>query len=677
MNLTKLFNFKYLKENFKKSKGLICLIILIVPVLTLLLTSLSLNNENYINVVYKEELMIIDLIGMYIIPIMISLILFGYVYKKNSVDFINSQPINRKSIFITNTIGGIILITLIQLLTVIALIVCNLLFDNIIIFPQIILDIFVVMWISYVFVFVATNVAMSISGTSLTQIALTMLILFLVPFCLDSYNNFDSNEYCKYNITDNYNKSLEFRMGRIDNFTIPYNIFHVLVSGNVPDLYSTQSNVKTIGLGIVYFFLGMVLFKKRKMENNEESFSNEKIHLIVKALTLVPMFILINIFDAGKEFNIFIIALMIIYYFLYDFIVKRKIKLKTSIIYLVLIMLVLQGFCFTMEKMKDNFDNKEIKIDNIANVQINQIHCYNNDNYRYSSCGSNNFSGTGINVTDPEIIEMLFTLSNKSVGSYYEEAEDVNVTQIVEEDTVIIEPSTMKNNYYTNRLSLVLETKDGRKFYTSIEFYEKDFDKILEKLNNDEKYVSQLRNAVLNNGKILLADFIILNDEDENIVKQEIENTVNKMGIKEILSLDNTTNPPIVKYIYENHKLIRINLKDNLTSKVLEIVSKNMNNRTINSMRKIDFEKEYRSDPRVIDKTTGEMIYFTGFIDEVWKFIYDNENEVLDPNKPYYVIRGYFGDEISFYTNKVNEIEEFIFKEMEYERKRNELEKYD
>ena len=50
------------------------------------------------------------LLGTFILPIIISICLFNYIYKKKSVDFINSMPISRKSIFITNTILGIIII---------------------------------------------------------------------------------------------------------------------------------------------------------------------------------------------------------------------------------------------------------------------------------------------------------------------------------------------------------------------------------------------------------------------------------------------------------------------------------------------------------------------------------------------------------------------------------------
>lgn len=116
MNLIKSFNFKFFKENVKKSKGAIALLVLIVPIFITLITILCLNDSN-VNVPSKGSFLFINFIGMYFIPVLMSSALFGYVYKKKSVDFINSQPINRKTIFVTNTIGGIVLITIIQLLT--------------------------------------------------------------------------------------------------------------------------------------------------------------------------------------------------------------------------------------------------------------------------------------------------------------------------------------------------------------------------------------------------------------------------------------------------------------------------------------------------------------------------------------------------------------------------------
>ena len=43
MNLIKSFNFKFFKENLKKSKGAVALLVLLVPIFTLLVTVLILN----------------------------------------------------------------------------------------------------------------------------------------------------------------------------------------------------------------------------------------------------------------------------------------------------------------------------------------------------------------------------------------------------------------------------------------------------------------------------------------------------------------------------------------------------------------------------------------------------------------------------------------------------------
>ena len=109
MSLKKLFNLDYFLQNIKKSKMSILLFLLVVPIFTSLLI-----------ITAGEELMDVSFLGlggfniffMYITPFILSLSLFGYVYKKRSADFMCSMPISRKSVFTTNTIGGILLIIL-------------------------------------------------------------------------------------------------------------------------------------------------------------------------------------------------------------------------------------------------------------------------------------------------------------------------------------------------------------------------------------------------------------------------------------------------------------------------------------------------------------------------------------------------------------------------------------
>ena len=92
MNLTNLFNIKYLMQNIKKSKGLIILSLVLVPMFTSIIL-LSASSDYALSF---AEISIVNIICMYIIPIVLSMSLFSYVYKKNSVDFIGSMPVSRK-----------------------------------------------------------------------------------------------------------------------------------------------------------------------------------------------------------------------------------------------------------------------------------------------------------------------------------------------------------------------------------------------------------------------------------------------------------------------------------------------------------------------------------------------------------------------------------------------------
>ena len=80
MNLMNLFNLKYLIQNIKKSKGLIILLILLVPMFTSILL-LSADGDYALSF---PEVSIVNIIGMYIIPIILSMTLFNYVYKKKA-----------------------------------------------------------------------------------------------------------------------------------------------------------------------------------------------------------------------------------------------------------------------------------------------------------------------------------------------------------------------------------------------------------------------------------------------------------------------------------------------------------------------------------------------------------------------------------------------------------------
>ena len=194
MNSTSLFNFSYLKENIKKSKAIILLCMLLIPIVNgiILLMNCS-QNDNFMPSIY--ELSGLVLFGMYIIPIVLSITLFSFVYKRGSIDFSLSMPISKRQIFLTNSLGGIVVILLMQIINFIITFVISLIYNNLIIDSRMFFDILLICSISYIFVFVSTNIAVSLSSNKITTVIVTLLILFLIPFISTfiSENGFEYN----------------------------------------------------------------------------------------------------------------------------------------------------------------------------------------------------------------------------------------------------------------------------------------------------------------------------------------------------------------------------------------------------------------------------------------------------------------------------------------------------
>ena len=112
MSLTKLFNKNYFVQNILKSKAVIVLVIGIVPILNAIFM-LTVSQDTTTPILADiRTISVLNILGMYVLPLVLSVCLFGYVFKKKSVDFVNSMPLTRKTIFITNSIGGILLIVI-------------------------------------------------------------------------------------------------------------------------------------------------------------------------------------------------------------------------------------------------------------------------------------------------------------------------------------------------------------------------------------------------------------------------------------------------------------------------------------------------------------------------------------------------------------------------------------
>jgi len=645
MSLIKSFNKNFLKQNIKKSKGPIIFSIFVVPFLTALLLFSS--NSSSSTVIFSwAEASIVNIFIMYIIPFIFSKMLFGFVFNKNSTDFINSMPINRKTIFITNTIGGILLITIIQLLTGAILFAGNLISDNLLILPKVIFDSIILMWVSYIFIFTASNLAMTFSSTFRMHFITTVIILFLVPFTIDSFGWMNSIEE-QYNdsnivITDGFEELPIYTIDHINNYTMPYKV--IRYSAYIEDIYSEASLARMSILSVLYIIIGLKLFKIRKMEDNEGATFSLKKHLIIKALTLLPILLIVNIITSGSTgnslFYIIVFSLITIYYFVYDFVNKRRVPLLISIFSLVGIVIGLQIGISGIEAIS-SIASKEIKLSDIKSVSIGK-----KDGVKYSYFGYNDLKDIILDgnyfIKDEELIRTIFENSeSKDVRRY---------------------GYTNYNSEEQSYLNVNFKTKFGKVYSTKLCMSNKAYKNILDFLENDEDYNDYIKDKIISKGAILINNKVVDSTLYSKLSK-ELKNAIDEIDLKEINS--NEYMYTFSKSSYINHDMKSYSIPVDITEKMLEIVSEYKNKEAAKVLKNINGKNIINGYNNINIYNSNGINYIHDSEQEVLEFLTNNLNDKFDSSKKFVVIvtRFYLNGktrEVVFFTNKVTEVNNII-----------------
>ena len=530
MNLAKLFNFKYLMQNIKKSKMAIILFLSIVPIFTSLIIITSASNSYVPSFL---ELGLANIIFMYITPFILSFSLFGYVYKKKSIDFIGSMPISRKSIFVTNTIGGIVLIVLTQLITLICTLLLGAITESII-FTQLAFDIFIFQTIAYILVFTVANLAMSISGNVVTQIVTTLLILFTISSSILYVNLWDSPRISlmdeDYKISSNYNITNEI------NYTAPSLAF------NGEYYYNSESMVKMTVLSIVYIVLGYFAFKNKKMEAAGESFENKNVHMVVKGLTLIPFaMILVALVDSDEwEAIMFLIAIVTVYYFVYDLITNKKGKVKDNIIFMITSLVILFGFYSILINVTED---REYKIE-LTDIKSFEFESTNGYDY---AVGQNN------KIEDISLIEKMLYANNYS-NAQYSERETVR---------------------------LVLNLKNGQR--KSIRIYSVPTE-ILKSVMKNIETIELSKNA-----KVKLNSDVNLTSEEQENLRLAVETALSNTRLDELYDLNKNSGyyNRLNVYDYKNHEVVEFSCSIEISEEVFDIVTKASNRAVAKKIQKL------------------------------------------------------------------------------------------
>lgn len=638
MNSTKLFNVKYFFQNLKKSKTLLSLTILIVPILTLLIL-ININNMdiNLTDMMYGCNT--INLLGMYVIPICISFILFGYVFKRKSVDFIGSMPINRKSIFITNLIGGILIITLIQMLNFLVIGLSTIFLENIVLSFNAILDFCIVGIVSYTFMYTATNIAMAISGNLLTQIAVTMLIVFLVPFSIDAVKEFDL--YPRISFYRDSTETINVDLVKNVDSTLPYGMIKNTALRN-SNLVTNISMAKMVVLSICYSIIGLLLFEKRKMENTEESFYSIYMHLFVKGLTLTPIISVLAIIDAPPTGLALLLAVIFVYYYVYDIITNRKVKLKVEIPVFILTVLILfgafKGAHYIFEDKETIYSKSDIKSICISN--------YTYDSYYTNSTAVYDLKQMNYEFTDAEIINEFYSGLDYTM-SYYD------------------------GIYNRNNINVKIKLQNGKEFCGEVSLKSTNYKKILSKIRQDDGY----KKAVAEDLKIEDNNFYNLIYLNQNLTKEEKTKIINMLketteNVDNVLNKEiefNTNsnfdkNTMISWFYYKNHKFYEINIPIDI-NKDLESYLKNKSNECFDEGIEYTNNKDYSY---AISTNQNMDIGYRDdeFSKKLLEFV-KNASKNVDVNKEYRQIDlSIYGEDFDkryyFYTNDVESVDKII-----------------
>lgn len=537
MNLTKLFNFKYLWQNIKKSKSIIIFLMCAIPFINLWIVGLNSLNYNY--VLDFTNISNITAVLAFFFPTLLAYLLFGFVFKRKTVDFIMSQPITRKKIYASNVVGGIAIILITILITTVGFGLLSL-FTRIYIPFGVLIDYFIYWLISYIFVFLIAALAISFAGNAMSSLVVILLLLFFVPTI--SYVNYTFkylNNQAIYVCTDEEcmpDQELYCSTGSndckvIDEYRVNYYLGYTY-SGNlsapvdywVASEFNTFSLIKTGLLSLIYLVLGYLSFKYRKMEDSEGSFKNKYLYEIIKIATFIPVtFIAFTMSSGNSSYILISLVICMGYYFIYDLVLKRVIK---EPIKLFLKSIVVTALIFGVFVILNNvYENNTQVIEDIKEITVTY-----NDTSLYMD--------QEVTVSDEVLIKKLLkTEGNFSLAKY---AIDIMIG----------------DNYYTYR-HISEET------YNELINYVKE-NNLGEKFTKDNiVYVASTLDSSVN---------VSLNKE----FKEELVEYVN--NYEDPVASDNLF---ISIYKYENHELKNINVKINDNLKLLNHIKTSFNDHFI------------------------------------------------------------------------------------------------
>lgn len=426
----KIFDFNLFKEGFRQLKvlGFISLIIYIIEAILVSMNEYELIGFTGIRAVNLSDIHPIAYLTFIIVAPLFSLYLFGFLNSKTSSDFYHSLPHTRTCIITSFTAAIVSWIFIILASSSALAIGIHACFPNK--YNIAYREIFMILtgiFIASLLVTSATVLACCITGTLLTNIAVTGIILFFPCFMAEMFK-YSIMAKCGFLLSSKYVfPSLTGRNNLVTSLLV--NLFFndnsntsIMSSFTQPFAYLYTFCVSAILFGLAIFF-----FNKRKSETAGSPAPNKYVQALYRMCITIAlcMFPILMIFGeaAGATEIITIYVIIVVIYFLFEIIttktVKRVIKIIPGLIVIGILnvaLIVIINLCANnaIGFMPDSDDISYIKI-----IPSDESYVYTTHDrlvYEYFSLLQQN-----IKIQDEDIFEYVSkALSNTSTIQEYQ-----------------------------------------------------------------------------------------------------------------------------------------------------------------------------------------------------------------------------------------------------------------
>ena len=493
------------------------------------------DREHYIEILYNP----IVLLTIFVLPVLVSILLFKYTNEEKSSSFIHGLPISKRKLYITNILTGIVMYVIPFLVNLIIILLLNLgEMGKYLQFTDIIKWFGVCMLYNTIFfafaTFIGTFCASKISHGILTYILMyapvgvLVLTSAFVEDVLYGFKGLSSNfeEFTKLpfiKIIEDFREMSSYYLSQTIEFETSTIIIYIISI-------------------IVMLVLGYFIYKKRKLEITKEFIAFKGIRSFVKyaATFLVNLLSYMYFYDVIGKHNIrtllasFVINL--IAYLIIEMILKKTYKVFKSIIGFIVYAVIITITFVILNTGAFGYETRIPKAENVEEVSFK-------------------VRNETINFKEKQNIENIINFQQKLVDEKKKGYTEYTIEYKLKDGRKITRKYDINNSLYKEELNKIL---------TSNEYYEEKIKQIedvqkIKRINVNISYKQQYSTKTIRIKESDMSDFI------ENFIK-DIKNRKATINDNEYVSEVARKNDKL-RSIY-----VQVELKEDV-SKIIRYIS--------------------------------------------------------------------------------------------------------